>query len=165
MVVTGALAVNATITTSGALMSMAGSFTACATTGTFTATKVETHIAVLNGAQVVPASNGTGLGFAVLSKIDETSLKLRVYWTGVTATYLHLHFGNGCGTAQTAGVIDLEYADEPSPYETEIINMSATDWTQLRGGLWSFDIPSATHPLGQIRGQFSRDDTVKCPAN
>lgn len=115
------------------------------------------HTASLSGSQAAPptASAATAQGFVVLNAA-QTQITVVLSWSGLAALASggHIH-GPGAAGVNAPILFDLApaaaLAGSVGPLTFAV---TAAQATQLKTGLFYFDIHSGTFPAGEIRGQI-----------
>ena len=113
--------------------------------------------ATLRGADEVPANTTTGKGDVAASLDPATStLSYTITYSGLSgpATAAHFH-GPAAPGANAAPVITMTSLTSPIKGVTKL---TAAQTSDLSAGKWYFNIHTAAHPTGEIRGQL-----VKAP--
>lgn len=109
--------------------------------------------ATLEGASEVPATDSAGTG-TVEATLDTDSMEFAwtVTYEGLTgdATAAHFH-GPAAAGANAAPVVPIE-GPKTSPIAGKA-TLTADQAKQLQDGMWYFNIHTAAHPDGEIRGQ------------
>jgi CHRD domain len=111
--------------------------------------------ATLAGADEVPANTTAGHGeFSGELETVEGVLVYRATYTGLTgaATMAHLH-GPAAPGSNAPPVVAVKDASSPIS-GTSILTPQQMD--DLMAGKWYFNVHSAAHPGGEIRGQVKR---------
>ena len=115
-----------------------------------------TYKADLKSATEVPANDSKGTG-SVDAGYDTTSKKLSwtITYSALTgaATAAHFH-GPAAATANAPPVVPLSGAmASPIKGEATLTDAQAAD---LQAGRWYFNVHTAAHPDGEIRGQVMK---------
>jgi hypothetical protein len=107
----------------------------------------------LKGADEVPANTTTGKG-TVSATLDTTTkaFSYTVTYAGLTgpATAAHFH-GPAAPGANAPPVITMTSLASPIHGTTTLTDAQMND---LRNGKWYFNVHTAAHPSGEIRGQL-----------
>jgi hypothetical protein len=111
--------------------------------------------AALKGANEVPANTTAGTG-KVEATLDTATKKFTyaVTYTGLTgpATMAHFH-GPAAPGANAAPTVPVPTPALPSPMNGEA-TLTDQQIADLTAGKWYFNIHTAAHPGGEIRGQL-----------
>ncbi len=111
------------------------------------------YTATLKGADEVPANTTTGAG-SVTAKLDTTTgaFTYAITYGGLTgpATMAHFH-GPAAVGANAPPVIVIKSL--PSPI-TGSATLTPAQVADLTAGKWYFNVHTAAHPSGEIRGQL-----------
>lgn len=139
-------------TASLAALMVAGAFSAA--TPAFA--EVINLTAQLTGAAEVPATDSAGKGTLEGTFDTETmALKWNVTYEGLTGDATAAHFHGPADDKSNAGpVVPIEGA-LTSPIAGEA-TLNAEQAQQLQDGMWYFNIHTAAHPDGEIRGQVTK---------
>lgn len=117
-------------------------------------------IANLNSAQEVPpnASTASGVGRVTLNAA-ETQIIATFYWTGLSANASAGHIHGPAGPGSNAGVLFdmMPSAATAGSAVARTFSVTPTQVSQLKAGLWYFNIHTSTNPGGEIRGQILVD--------
>lgn len=114
--------------------------------------------ATLTGAAEVPANDSAGTGTLEATYDDETmTLHWDVLYKDLTGDATAAHFHGPATTTQTAPPVIPITSSLTSPITGEM-QLTTDQATQLQDGVWYFNIHTAAHPDGEIRGQV-----VKAP--
>lgn len=109
----------------------------------------------LTGAQEVPANATTGSG-DVTAKVD-TNTHLMTYsvtYSGLTGPATAAHFHGPAAPGVNAGpVVMLKALASPISGSADLTDAQFAD---LQGGKWYFNVHTAAHPGGEIRGQLMK---------
>ena len=111
--------------------------------------------ATLTGADEVPANASTAKGeFSGEIEPSERTLVYRATYTGLSgpATMAHLH-GPAAPGAAAPPVVMVPDASNPISGTAVLTDAQIAD---LLAGKWYFNVHSAAHPGGEIRGQVKR---------
>lgn len=111
----------------------------------------------LNGSSEVPPNATTGFGYGrVALNAAETQITVSMYWNGLTgnATAGHIH---GPAAANANGPIIFNLAPSATA-NGSVVNstfaVTPAQVTEMKSGLWYFNIHTAANPGGEIRGQI-----------
>lgn len=113
-----------------------------------------TFTARLSGDQEVPAVMGSGTG-TLKAQLDPASRKLtyEVTYSGLSGPATAAHFHGPAAAGQNAGVVvPVASAATPIRGEATLTEQQAAD---LRAGRMYFNVHTAAHPGGEIRGQVA----------
>jgi len=112
--------------------------------------------AELKGSTEVPANDTKGTG-VVHASYDTVAKKFtwRISYSGLTGPAIAAHFhGPAAADANAAPVIPLTgELGSPIKGEATLTDAQAAD---LQAGLWYFNIHTAAHKPGEIRGQLAK---------
>jgi Ca2+-binding RTX toxin-like protein len=122
------------------------------------------HTAALTGSQEVPpvASLATARGSVVLSA-DESHITVRLSFSGLSSanTMSHIHGPAAVGVNGPV-LFDLGGSNATSgqlgPQQFLVTPQQVAD---LKQGLWYFNVHSANHPAGEVRGQIQADQVFE----
>ncbi|WP_375452250.1 CHRD domain-containing protein [uncultured Devosia sp.] len=109
--------------------------------------------AELNGASEVPANDSAGTGMLEATyDTDSNEFAWTVTYDGLTgeATAAHFH-GPAAPDATASPVVPIE-GPMASPI-TGTATLTDDQATALQDGMWYFNVHTAAHPDGEIRGQ------------
>ncbi|MBD8525423.1 CHRD domain-containing protein [Pseudomarimonas arenosa] len=122
------------------------------------------HTSALDGSQEVPpvSSSATASGSVVLSA-DGTRIVVRLAFEGLSSANTAAHIHGPAPIGVNAGVIfGLGNSGATSgtlgPLEFAVNAQQAAD---LKAGLWYFNVHSANHPGGEVRGQILADQVFQ----
>ncbi len=115
--------------------------------------EVQTYTAELKGASEVPPTDSKGAG--VVDATYDTTTKVFNYnitYSGMTGPATAAHFHGPGAVGENAGVV-VPMKDPKSPIHgtTTITSQQASE---LQAGKWYFNVHTAAHPQGEIRGQL-----------
>jgi len=123
-------------------------------TGSPTFAATESYSATLNGATEVPPNDSKGTG-AVTASYDTASKKLTysISYEGLTgpATAAHFH-GPAAAGANAPPVVPIAPTALASPIKGEA-TLTDAQAADLEAGKWYFNVHTAAHGPGEIRGQ------------
>ncbi len=117
--------------------------------------EIKDMAATLNGASEVPATDSAATGeLKATYDTDTMELKWTVTYDGLTgeATAAHFH-GPADAKANASPTVPIEGA-LASPIEGTA-KLTEEQAGQLQEGMWYFNIHTAAHPDGEIRGQVT----------
>lgn len=107
----------------------------------------------LKGSDEVPPNTTTGKG-EVTATLDTTSkaFSYEVTYSGLTgpATMAHFH-GPAAAGANAPPIITMKSLTSPIKGTATLTDGQIGD---LEGGMWYFNVHTAAHPSGEIRGQL-----------
>lgn len=109
--------------------------------------------AALNGASEVPANTETGTG--EVSAMLDTSTKVITYtatYSGLTGPGVAAHFHGPAAPGSNAGPVVM-IANPASPI-TGTATLTDAQIEELKAGSWYFNVHTAAHKGGEIRGQL-----------
>lgn len=109
----------------------------------------------LKGADETPPNDSAGVGH-VSATLDTASkeLKYKVTYSGLTGPAVAAHFHGPAGPGQDAPpVVPVPTKDLANPMRGEA-TLTIEQVGQLEGGKWYFNIHTAAHPGGEVRGQL-----------
>jgi len=134
-------------------------FSACNKDDDIPAEKVNYNIsATANGSQEVPAvtTGGTGTATGTYNK-NTNLLNYTVTWTGLSgnATLMHFHGPADPGVSAGVSLGITGFTSAPSGSYTGSATLTDDQETQLLGGKWYYNVHTAAHGAGEIRGQVS----------
>ncbi|SHE91570.1 CHRD domain-containing protein [Devosia limi] len=111
--------------------------------------------AMLNGASEVPATDSAATGeLKATYDTDTMELKWTITYDGLTGEPTAAHFhGPADATANASPTVPIEGA-LASPIEGTA-TLTEEQAGQLQEGMWYFNIHTAAHPDGEIRGQVT----------
>lgn len=117
--------------------------------------EMQHYSAELKAASEVPANDSKGAG--MLNATYDTASKKLTYdatYSGLTgpATAAHFH-GPAAATANAGVVVPVKDAKTPMKGEATLTDAQAAD---LQSGKWYFNVHTAAHPGGEIRGQVMK---------
>ena len=111
---------------------------------------------VLKGGDEVPATDSKGTG-----KVDATldtaskSFSYTVTYSGLTGPATMAHFHGPAAAGANAGVqVPVPMAALASPMKGTVA-LTDTQVADLEAGKWYFNIHTAAHPGGEVRGQLT----------
>lgn len=108
----------------------------------------------LTGANEVPANDSAGAGVLEASYDTETmEFTWMVTYDGLTGDATAAHFHGPAGPDANAGPVVPIEGDLASPIEGSA-TLTEEQAAQLMDGMWYFNIHTAAHPDGEIRGQL-----------
>lgn len=116
--------------------------------------------ATLDGAQETPAvttTTATGTGIVELNAA-ETSVAVTVSFSGLSGNQTAAHIHGNAPRGSAAGVL-FNIGSTGTTSGTFSFNQAVTagDVTNLKAGLWYFNVHSVSFPGGEIRGQIEPD--------
>lgn len=109
--------------------------------------------ATLAGTSEVPSVSTTGAGTlrATLNK-DHTALKWKLKFSGLTGPVTGAHFHGPAAAGANAAVVIPLTGSITSPQSGEV-KLTAAQAADLLAEKWYFNVHTAAHPSGEIRGQ------------
>ena len=117
--------------------------------------EIKHYAASLNGASETPPNMTGGTGVV---KLDLDTTAKTVSWTvtyqGLTGPATAAHFHGPAPVGRPAGVEVPVKGDLSSPI-TGQASITDTQMDDLRAGQWYFNIHTAAHPAGEVRGQLA----------
>ena len=120
-----------------------------------TATSAATlnYMAMLKGADEVPANTTTGTGMVMASLDTVTKVfSYEITYSGLSGPAVAAHFHGPALAGANAGPT-VPITSLPSPIEGTA-TLSDAQATDLAAGKWYFNVHTAAHPGGEIRGQL-----------
>ena len=118
---------------------------------------MESYSATLNGATEVPPNDSKGTG-AVTATYDTASKKLSysITYEGLTGTATAAHFhGPAAAGTNAPPVVPIPTTALASPIKGEA-TLTDAQAADLAAGKWYFNIHTAAHGPGEIRGQVMK---------
>ena len=117
--------------------------------------EVQIYTADLKGSNEVPPTNSKGYG-AVQAAYDTATKKFyyTVVYSGLSGPATGAHFHGPATVKDNAGVVvPVKDPNSPAPIhgDTTIDSQQASD---LQAGKWYFNVHTAAHKEGEIRGQL-----------
>jgi hypothetical protein len=118
--------------------------------------EMQTYKAELKGSNQVPPVDAKGAG-ALTGVYDTTTKKLtwNVTYTGLTGPVTAAHFHGPADAKSSAGVVVPQKDGLASPMKGEA-TLTDAQAADLQAGRWYFNIHTAAHPGGEIRGQVTK---------
>ena len=112
-----------------------------------------TYKATLKGADEVPANTTTGKG-KVTAKVDTTTglMTYTITYSGLTGPATMAHFHGPAGPGVNAPPV-IVIKSLPSPITGEA-TLTPAQLADLAAGKWYFNVHTAAHMSGEIRGQL-----------
>jgi hypothetical protein len=111
------------------------------------------YTASLDGASETPPNTTTGTGAVKLDlDTDAKTVSWMVTYQGLTGPATAAHFHGPAPVGRPAGVEIPVKGDLTSPI-TGQATITDTQMDDLRAGQWYFNIHTAAHPAGEVRGQ------------
>jgi len=114
----------------------------------------------LTGSQQVPpvVSSGTGTGMVALNAAED-QLIVNLTWSGLTEPAILGHIHGAGAVGQNAGVL-FDFAGDVAgkaqgSIPQRVFAITPAQVTELKSGLYYFNIHTATNPGGEIRGQIN----------
>jgi hypothetical protein len=117
----------------------------------------QTFVASLNGATEVPPNDTKGTG-TVSATYDTVSKKFSydVTYSGLTGTATAAHFhGPAAAGVNAPPVVPIPATALASPIKGEA-TLTDAQAADLEAGNWYFNVHTAAHPGGEIRGQLTK---------
>ena len=109
--------------------------------------------ATLAGTSEVPPVSTTGAGtLRATQNKDHTALKWKLKFSGLTGPVTGAHFHGPAAAGVNAGVVIPLTGSITSPQSGEV-TLTAAQAADLLAGKWYFNVHTAAHPSGEIRGQ------------
>lgn len=109
----------------------------------------------LSGSEEVPPVTGGGSGSAQATlNVDSKVLTWNVTFAGLSGAVSGAHFHGPALTGANAGVAVPVTGNLASPISGSA-TLTETQATDLLAGKWYFNVHTAAHPNGEIRGQLS----------
>jgi hypothetical protein len=119
------------------------------------AAETQHYMATLKGADEVPANTTTGTGM-VMATLD-TATKTFSYditYSGLTGPAVAAHFHGPAAPGANAGpTVPITAPASPIKGTATLTDAQIAD---LSSGKWYFNVHTAAHPGGEIRGQLAR---------
>ncbi len=114
------------------------------------------YMAMLKGADEVPANDTAGKGMVMASLDTSTkTLTYTVEYSGTTGPAIMAHFhGPAAPGANAPPVITVANPASPSSGTATLTDAQIAD---LKAGKWYFNVHTAAHKGGEIRGQLLAD--------
>lgn len=110
--------------------------------------------AVLKGADEVPANDTTGQGHLVATLNTESkAFTYHATYSGLTGPATAAHFHGPAAAGVNAGV-QIPIAAPASPISGQA-TLSEAQIADLKAGKWYFNVHTAAHQTGEIRGQVA----------
>jgi hypothetical protein len=110
--------------------------------------------AMLKGADETPPNDTTGQGHLVATLNTESkAFTYQATYSGLTGPATAAHFHGPAAPGVSAGV-QVPIAAPASPISGQA-TLSDTQITDLKAGKWYFNVHTAAHPGGEIRGQVT----------
>jgi len=112
--------------------------------------------ATLKGADETPPNDSTGTG-SVTATLDTTSrlFSYKVTYSGLTGPAVAAHFhGPAAAGASAPPQVPVPKTDLANPMQDKA-TLTPDQVKQLEGGQWYFNIHTAAHPGGELRGQLA----------
>ncbi len=135
-----------------AVLFVAAAGQACGTTLYFRA-----HLA---GAAEVPATATAGQGDLVAQVDTDTRVfRYKATFSGLTGEPTGAHFHGPARPGEDAPTVVM-VSDPSSPISGEAV-LTGAQISDLRKGLWYFNVHTAANPGGEIRGQLNQDHAVR----
>ncbi|MCU1266337.1 MAG: hypothetical protein JWM21_2655 [Acidobacteria bacterium] len=119
----------------------------------------KTFVAALDGGHEVPphATNGTGTGIVIITDEATGAAKMSLAFSGLTSNAVAAHIHGPAVDGQNAAVlfpITVPSATSGSANDVAF-TMTPTQISQLKNGLFYFNIHTTNFPGGEIRGQIN----------
>jgi len=110
-------------------------------------------VSTLTGTSEVPSVSTTGEGtLRVTLNTERTSLKWKLKFSGLTGPVTGAHFHGPAAAGANASVVIPLTGSITSPQSGEV-KLTAAQVADLLAGNWYFNLHTAAHPDGEIRGQ------------
>jgi hypothetical protein len=115
-----------------------------------------TYTAPLAGASEVPPNDSKGTGM-VEATYDTATMKLAwtITYSGLSGDVTAAHFHGPAKPDANAGPVVPISGALASPIKGEA-TLTAAQAADLAAGLWYFNVHTAKHPPGEIRGQLAK---------
>lgn len=113
------------------------------------------YAASLNGASETPPNTTSGTGMVKLD-LDTTAktVSWAVTYQGLTGPATAAHF-HGPAPAGRAAAVEVPVTGDLASPITGQASVTDTQMDDLRAGQWYFNIHTAAHPAGEVRGQLA----------
>jgi len=114
----------------------------------------------LAGAGEVPATTSVGQGdLSAQVDTDTRVFRYKATYRGLTGEATGAHFHGPARPGENAPMIVM-VSDPSSPISGEAV-LTGAQISDLRKGLWYFNVHTAANPGGEIRGQLNQDHSVR----
>lgn len=111
----------------------------------------------LNGASEVPpvTTDGMGFGFVALNSA-ETQIRVCIGFRNLSSDATAITINGPASTSENGPVIfTLTLPTNSFGFASQTFDVTAEQVTQLRGGLWYFQVATTNNAEGEIRGQLN----------
>ncbi len=110
--------------------------------------------AMLSGAAEVPANSTAGTGrVMVMLDTDTHTITYTITYSGLTGPVTAAHFHGPAAAGSNAGPV----VPVSGPYDAPIkgtATLTPAQESDLKAGMWYFNLHTAAHPGGEVRGQL-----------
>jgi hypothetical protein len=112
----------------------------------------------LDGSSEVPANDSAGKGTLSATLNTEThEFKYHVVFDGLTGAVTAAHFHGPAAPGANAGpVVPIKGSPLPSPIDGTA-TLTPNQEKDLLAGQWYFNLHTAAHPSGELRGQVMKE--------
>jgi hypothetical protein len=131
----------------------------CALVPAIAAAQILPYRANLTGAQEVPPSGSTAVGFGRVTFLSDTTIRVSLQFSGLGSnqTMAHIH---GPAAPGASGPIIFDIGSQGATsglFRNLIFVVTPQQMQDFRNGLWYFNVHSVNFPNGEIRGQIVPD--------